>query len=959
METMATKAASASLEERLKANPDSLSFSRVAEYFRTSGDIARAIDICVRGNLKHPEYVTGRIVLGRCYADLDNFDEAIKALTSVCMIDRRNMVAMKMLADMFLRLGSRGKAGDLYAHLASMDPWNETISRLAAQTPGSRNADVLAILDLSLLETLPGPSVALIPPMEVVEIATKETPVEEPPGVMDDVLNTSEDTLPEAIRDTLPQTVAATGPAAEADAAAQKAVTQEVERADLGITEVIPEEKDEGIPETSENIPVSGEEALFEATTVTGSDITDRMTQLFGEMPALETREESPRHDREPSAPAFEDTVETIEVQPMDAIPDGNTISSRIDELFNRDTLKMPAIKEAALSDAIPAGNKDSGVLDEIEATIVHQGEPAPSGEVEFEETMIMDAVEVKEFLKQDLREPDPVAAATGSDESGSSKGEPDLIADAVRPAIEAVSQDELIVDEKEPARRGPGAGPFAALGVDNSTVTGDDVVRLMTGFFEGGEDKALFEVVGPETIDDLFEGTDTDLVAEPLPAEKGHGEPGAIAAPVEEKPSLVTEEFQAEPGALPALDDTITGDDVAKRIDGYFGRTAPGPEDASSGVDDPAFPEPAAPLVSLTEDSSGEATIVEGIAGASDRSLDLKDREGAEELTLTVDDTRVVEAGRPPETDVIEDTVAEGAGGIISGADVEERLEEYFHDAAEKTARNKEGLSSLPLADEEATYPDFPQESGNAIDKKADYEETIIASDEVFVDIPFGASIGDETTSAEPLSLDTAPEEESIVETVGSMDETLDARDHADGGDAPVPEKIEDRESTAVFTEFGETSVFDAPPVPPEVPLFNVENPRALVEETIGDEVVPSVQESVESDIPDHVLTPTLADIYLQQGQPKLALTIYQRLLEKNPGNGKLEARVKEIEKTLAEGAVPVAQVEQKPTVVVPRKKPAAKTAAQRPRSEDTRPLAGVRLKKKPKLNWKKNKNV
>ena len=47
---MATTTASASLEERLKANPDSLSFSRVAEYFRTSGDIARALNICVSGN---------------------------------------------------------------------------------------------------------------------------------------------------------------------------------------------------------------------------------------------------------------------------------------------------------------------------------------------------------------------------------------------------------------------------------------------------------------------------------------------------------------------------------------------------------------------------------------------------------------------------------------------------------------------------------------------------------------------------------------------------------------------------------------------------------------------------------------------------------------------------------------------------------------------------------------------
>ena len=84
-----------------------------------------------------------------------------------------------------------------------------------------------------------------------------------------------------------------------------------------------------------------------------------------------------------------------------------------------------------------------------------------------------------------------------------------------------------------------------------------------------------------------------------------------------------------------------------------------------------------------------------------------------------------------------------------------------------------------------------------------------------------------------------------------------------------------------------------------------------------------------VEPEIPDHVLTPTLADIYLQQGQPKLALTIYRRLLEKKPDNEKLEARVKEIERALAEGTLPMAPVEQKPAAVPDRKKPAAKSGA------------------------------
>lgn len=47
---------------------------------------------------------------------------------------------------------------------------------------------------------------------------------------------------------------------------------------------------------------------------------------------------------------------------------------------------------------------------------------------------------------------------------------------------------------------------------------------------------------------------------------------------------------------------------------------------------------------------------------------------------------------------------------------------------------------------------------------------------------------------------------------------------------------------------------------------------------------------------IPDHVLTPTLADIYYQQGQYQLALQIYSRLIEKDPSNLNLQERHDEI---------------------------------------------------------------
>jgi len=103
--------------------------------------------------------------------------------------------------------------------------------------------------------------------------------------------------------------------------------------------------------------------------------------------------------------------------------------------------------------------------------------------------------------------------------------------------------------------------------------------------------------------------------------------------------------------------------------------------------------------------------------------------------------------------------------------------------------------------------------------------------------------------------------------------------------------------------------------------------------------------------DLPDHVLTSTLADIYYQQGQPQLALHIYERLALRDPGDKRLLAKIEEIRgvlQQLGEGgtAAPAEAVrpEKAPSASSGRKKKADDGGT--PRS-DVRPLAGVRIKK------------
>jgi tetratricopeptide (TPR) repeat protein len=102
---------------------------------------------------------------------------------------------------------------------------------------------------------------------------------------------------------------------------------------------------------------------------------------------------------------------------------------------------------------------------------------------------------------------------------------------------------------------------------------------------------------------------------------------------------------------------------------------------------------------------------------------------------------------------------------------------------------------------------------------------------------------------------------------------------------------------------------------------------------------------------IPDHVLTPTLADIYFQQGQPNLAVQIYSRLLERDPDNEKIARRLEEIKSCISEGRAP-APPEEIPMDSAAKKVPESNPKPSRkPRANKAqrghKPLEGVRIKK------------
>jgi len=63
--------------------------------------------------------------------------------------DRRNQVALKMLADVYTHQGMTEKAGDIYAFLLTIDPENQSIVNLAAPFSGSGVTNIYRVLGFS------------------------------------------------------------------------------------------------------------------------------------------------------------------------------------------------------------------------------------------------------------------------------------------------------------------------------------------------------------------------------------------------------------------------------------------------------------------------------------------------------------------------------------------------------------------------------------------------------------------------------------------------------------------------------------------------------------------------------------------------------------------------------------------------------------------------------------------
>ena len=509
--------------------------------------------------------------------------------------------------------------------------------------------------------------------------------------------------------------------------------------------------------------------------------------------------------------------------------------------------------------------------------------------------------------------------------------------ADDVQPkSVDDTPEEEITIGGAEPA---PPPTP-------EGVISGDDVsLRLETIFDEGEADQPTDGARGEEIPDHAADATDVSRAdkAPALAEDTNHpgedtkppidiGE-GAIVigdggdalesasetlivsgagtpAPVESTSQQVSEETPDIDDAVgPEIEDSapgMSGDDVAGRMDDLFG------DESTEGALGSAEPMPESDnedeAVGRELDTTpGEIAEPAGSGDVPVFELDKMDAAGPESDTLDL-------AREPEERTVLmdeegedtmpaeEETILSGSrdpflAAPVSGPGASDETEVRETASAETTEPPESG--DVPVF--ELDKMDAAGPESDTLDLAREPEERTVLMDEE----------GEDTMPAEEETILSGSRDPFLAAPVSGPSEADETEVHETAGPVPAHADIA-KEESAPGSDPDQTQVFS---------------------------------------IPDHVLTPTLADIYYQQGQPKLALQLYRRLLHADPDNERIAKRIREIEATFASQEVEetiVLDVSPKETAVQVGPALQAQPAKKRKQRSAAKPLSGVRIKKK-----------
>jgi tetratricopeptide (TPR) repeat protein len=161
-----------SLQVLLQQNPNSLTFGRVADALLKRGRVDEAIQLCEDGLRKHPAYVTGHMVLGKCYLKKKLFDQAEKEFKRVLLFDPRYLAAHKYYGDLMREIGWDNTCEMSYRKILQIDPLDNGVRAVIEELAQKAKMEKIEPAPIRRTAVEPPPSTATITIPPVMPVAT-------------------------------------------------------------------------------------------------------------------------------------------------------------------------------------------------------------------------------------------------------------------------------------------------------------------------------------------------------------------------------------------------------------------------------------------------------------------------------------------------------------------------------------------------------------------------------------------------------------------------------------------------------------------------------------------------------------------------------------------------------------------------------------------------------------------
>ncbi|MEO6323930.1 MAG: tetratricopeptide repeat protein [Thermoanaerobaculia bacterium] len=128
------------LKKSVAKDPTSRQFLALADEYRRAGKLREAAETLESGLRENPGYTAAFVALGRIHQVSQRFDDAIAAFQSALKTDRDNLVAIRQLADCYLKKGEKVEAIKKLKLFRGLQPGDRDVEEIIQQLDAELNA---------------------------------------------------------------------------------------------------------------------------------------------------------------------------------------------------------------------------------------------------------------------------------------------------------------------------------------------------------------------------------------------------------------------------------------------------------------------------------------------------------------------------------------------------------------------------------------------------------------------------------------------------------------------------------------------------------------------------------------------------------------------------------------------------------------------------------------------------